>query len=150
LRRVTECNHSVHANTSAPPCDGPALFIHAYVFFRGARRRSLRRRTEPAALHPQTGADQDHGGAPAQAAIDAYVDGYNTRRPHQALDGGTPAERFTATTPAAQTARHNIAQALPLVADDDLARDPRDAPRRRAGPATRSQPAGPARRDEFS
>jgi hypothetical protein len=109
-----------------------------------ARRRSLSRRTEPAALHPQTGADQDHGGAPAQAAIDAYVDGYNTRRPHQALDGGTPAERFTATTPAAQTARHNIAQALPLVADDDLARDPRDAPRRRGARPRNSLPAGGA------
>ncbi|MDQ3762452.1 MAG: integrase core domain-containing protein [Actinomycetota bacterium] len=31
----------------------------------------------------------------AQAAVDAWRAEYNTRRPHQALDIATPAERFT-------------------------------------------------------
>lgn len=65
----------------------------------------------------------------AQAAIDTYIDAYNTTRPHQALAGATPAERFTAVSSAAQAARTSITQALPLVTDD-LTGDPRAAPRR--------------------
>jgi transposase InsO family protein len=34
--------------------------------------------------------------AAAQAALDAWVHEYNVNRPHQSLDGATPAERFTA------------------------------------------------------
>jgi transposase InsO family protein len=37
----------------------------------------------------------------AQAALDAWVTDYNTRRPHQALDMATPAERFRLTPLAA-------------------------------------------------
>jgi transposase InsO family protein len=37
----------------------------------------------------------------AQAALDEWVTEYNTTRPHQALDGATPAERFTADDPVA-------------------------------------------------
>jgi transposase InsO family protein len=38
----------------------------------------------------------------AQAAIDAFRDEYNTRRPHQALDMAFPADRFTAATSEAE------------------------------------------------
>jgi transposase InsO family protein len=42
----------------------------------------------------------------AQQALDEWVEHYNTQRPHQSLDGATPAERFTgsaASAPAAAT-----------------------------------------------
>jgi transposase InsO family protein len=37
----------------------------------------------------------------AQQALDEWVTHYNTQRPHQSLDGATPAERFGPNTPAA-------------------------------------------------
>jgi len=40
----------------------------------------------------------------AQAALDEWVEHYNTERPHQSLDGATPAERFTAPAGPAPTA----------------------------------------------
>jgi transposase InsO family protein len=42
----------------------------------------------------------------AQAALDEWVTHYNTARPHQSLDGATPAERFT--TPAAPAPRASL------------------------------------------
>src|SRR5262249_29234502 len=48
----------------------------------------------------------------AQAAIDAWVVQYNTRRPHQSLDMCCPAERFLTT--AAQTKAAQAEQLLPL------------------------------------
>jgi transposase InsO family protein len=41
--------------------------------------------------------------AAAQAELDEWVEDYNTRRPHQALDMATPAERFLQPTTAAVT-----------------------------------------------
>jgi transposase InsO family protein len=63
----------------------------------------------------------------AQKVIDDWVEDYNTRRPHQALAMGTPAERF-----------HCLASAPmppdpPLVVADELSTRPR--PRRRQLPA---------------
>jgi transposase InsO family protein len=56
----------------------------------------------------------DHSGvfpdlAAAQAAVDAWVEEYNTRRPHQALDMAVPAERFlTAQVQADQAAGQDL------------------------------------------
>jgi len=41
----------------------------------------------------------------AQSALDAWVDEYNTQRPHQALDMATPAERFRANPPPGKGAK---------------------------------------------
>jgi transposase InsO family protein len=49
--------------------------------------------------------------ASAQAALDAWVDGYNHRRPHQALGMATPASRFL---PAPAPVRQPAAAGLPL------------------------------------
>jgi hypothetical protein len=57
--------------------------------------------------------------AQAQAAVDAWVIEYNTRRPHQALGMRTPAERFTR-SPAAQVAP----DAAPVPAGGDRPGDP--------------------------
>jgi transposase InsO family protein len=48
----------------------------------------------------------------AQAAIDAWVVEYNTRRPHQALDMAVPADRFLTAAAAAKTAQAE--ELLPL------------------------------------
>jgi len=49
----------------------------------------------------------------AQAAIDAWVNDYNTARPHQALGMATPAERFSTT--AAQAEQDLLPLRLPAV-----------------------------------
>ncbi len=56
------------------------------------------------------------------AEVDAYACWYNTERPHQALEGDTPAERLTGQTPARQSRRIETRPRYPL---------PRGSPRRR-------------------
>ena len=48
--------------------------------------------------------------ATAQAELDAWVDDYNRRRPHQALDMATPADRFERPDPTAVTPLRPSAQ----------------------------------------
>ena len=75
----------------------------------------------------------DHGDpfpdlAAAQKAIDAWVAEYNTARPHQSLDGATPAERFTIRSASAQNGADSDAQTLALHMPAELAEPPsRDA-----------------------
>jgi len=49
-----------------------------------------------------------HSLSDLQAHLDAFVDYYNTQRPHRGIDGTTPAQRWAATPPAI-----NLGIALP-------------------------------------
>jgi hypothetical protein len=63
----------------------------------------------------------------AQQVLDAWVEDYNTRRPHQALGGQTPAERFFA-TPDPDQAGPGPRVELPLWLPAELATNPMTAP----------------------
>jgi transposase InsO family protein len=81
----------------------------------------------------------------AQAAVDIYIAGYNTDRPHQALDEKvpvTPAERFSA-VPAAQ--RELISLWLPPTLESAPAPRPAPAPPRPASTAGTMSPPLTAR-----
>ena len=86
----------------------------------------------------------------AQAAVDTWVAGYNTDRPHQALDEKvpvTPADRFTPVPP---QQRNLIGLWLPAALDSASAPGPESARPRPASTvptANPPQPARPAHRD---
>jgi transposase InsO family protein len=66
--------------------------------------------------------------ASAQAALDAWVDGYNHRRPHQALGMATPASRFLpAAAPSGQPAAAGLPLRLPTPGSGEAAAAPRSA-----------------------